>query len=271
MNETDIYVILGALVIAVILVTLIARVLAKATPTTIFDYQSGLLYRNGIFQRKLSAGRYWTWWPNQSIIVHDMREQVLTVPGQEMLTADNLTVKASLIVRYRVGDALKVQSAATEFYSLFYGDAQVVLRRAIAVRPLEAVLAERGEVGVAILADLRPQVERLGLEVLSLDIRDLTLAGEAKRAYADIFRAKKEGEAALERARGETAALRNLANGARMLKDNPQLFNLRLLQTLNSPTGKAATIVVNTSGTSLLPIPAADDVPPAAGQQTDGS
>jgi hypothetical protein len=52
------------------------------------------------------------------------------------------------------------------------------------------------------------------------------LGGETKRAFADIFRAWKEGAAALERARGETAALCNLANAARLIKANPELFNL---------------------------------------------
>lgn len=264
MTETDIYVLLATFVLVLVIVWAVARLFAKATPTTIFDYQSGLLYRNGIFQRRLGPGRYWSWWPNRSIVVHDMREQVLTVPGQEMLTADNLTVRASLLVRYRVGDALKAQSTATEFYSLFYGDAQVVLRRAIAARQLETLLAERGEVGAAIMTDLRPLADRLGLEVLTIDIRDLALSGETKRAYADIFRARKDGEAALERARGETAALRSLANGARMLRDNPRLFDLRLLQTMNAPAGKGATIVVNTSGQPLTPVQAAGGPEPAS-------
>ena len=68
-----------------------------------------------------------------------------------------------------------------------------------------------------------------------------------------MFKAKKEGEAALERARGETAALRSLANGARTLKNNPALFNLRLLQLISDPSAKGATIVLNTSGEAVDP------------------
>jgi hypothetical protein len=85
-------------------------------------------------------------------------------------------------------------------------------------------------------------------------VRDLMLSGETKRAYTDIFRAKKDGEAALERARGETAALRNLANGARLLQGNPALFNLRLLQTLSTSAAKGATVVLNTSGETMMPM-----------------
>jgi len=67
-----------------------------------------------------------------------------------------------------------------------------------------------------------------------------------------LFKARKEGEAALERARGETAALRSLANAARMLQDNPQLMQLRMLQAMGESAGN--TLVVGLpSGATTLP------------------
>ena len=83
---------------------------------------------------------------------------------------------------------------------------------------------------------------RLGVELLSVDVRDLMLPAELKRAFAGVVAARKDGEIALERARGETAALRNLANAGRMLEDNPGLVQLRLLQEIGGSTGNTVVI-----------------------------
>jgi regulator of protease activity HflC (stomatin/prohibitin superfamily) len=72
----------------------------------------------------------------------------------------------------------------------------------------------------------------LGIELFDIDVRDVMLPGDLRAAFAEVLRARAEGRAALERARGESAALRNLANAARLLDANPALMNLRLLQTI---------------------------------------
>lgn len=66
----------------------------------------------------------------------------------------------------------------------------------------------------------------------SVELKDVILPAELKKAFSETVRARQEGQAALERARGESAALRNLANAARLLDDNPSLMNLRVLQSL---------------------------------------
>ncbi|MFL5758009.1 MAG: slipin family protein, partial [Chloroflexota bacterium] len=74
--------------------------------------------------------------------------------------------------------------------------------------------------------------------------------GELKRAYASVLAARKEGEAALERARGETAALRNLANAGRLVETNPGLLQLRMLQELGASSGN--TIVMGLPDTTTV-------------------
>lgn len=220
---------------------------------TVFEYQTGLLYKKGRLERTLGPGRYFALSPGTSIVVEDMREQLLSVPGQEVLTSDNLAVKVSLFARVRVADARVKALTAEAPLDILYSDMQVALRRAVATRALEALLSNRGTIGTEVAAAAKASAASRGLEVLTVDVLDVMLTGEAKRAYADIFRARKDGEASLERARGETAALRSLANGARMLNGNPALYNLRLLQALSMPTGKGATIVLNTSGGTWPP------------------
>jgi len=76
------------------------------------------------------------------------------------------------------------------------------------------------------------------------------ISGKLKKSFAQVVKARKEGEAALERARGETAALRSLANAARMVQDNPQLMQLRVLQVMGESAGN--TLVVGMPPASLV-------------------
>jgi regulator of protease activity HflC (stomatin/prohibitin superfamily) len=119
---------------------------------------------------------------------------------------------------------------------------QLALREALAGRTAEELLATRRELGPTVMERSASAVARIGIELLSVDVRDLMLPGELKRAFAGVVAARKEGEIALERARGETAALRNLANAARMVEEHPALVQLRLLQEVGGSTGN--TVVV---------------------------
>jgi hypothetical protein len=84
---------------------------------------------------------------------------------------------------------------------------------------------------------LVPQADALGLRLLKIEVRDLMLPGEIKRAFAQNITAQKEGLASLERARGETASLRSLANAARLMQDHPGLLQLRAVQAIESSKG----------------------------------
>ncbi len=247
---TTVIAVLALVALGILIWLIITRLKRRLQPVTIFEYQAGLRYKNGRFVETLGPGRYALFWPGTAIQVEDLREQLLVVPGQEMLTADSLAVKMSLAVNHRTVDARQKQSSAQNQLELLYNDLQVAMRQAVATRALEALLSERGGMVQEIKAAVVGKAALRGIEISAVEVRDLMLSGETKRAYTDIFRAKKEGEASLERARGETAALRNLANGARMLAGNPALFNLRLLQTMAA--SKGATVVLNTSGEPLV-------------------
>lgn len=89
------------------------------------------------------------------------------------------------------------------------------------------------------------EAQAVGITVHAADVRDITFPPEIRRVFAEVVRARQEGLAALERARGETAALRSLANAARLMDDNPALLSLRVLQTLaGTGTGPTPTVVL---------------------------
>ena len=113
---------------------------------------------------------------------------------------------------------------------------------------IEALLGQRLDLGAQLLARAQPEAAKVGVNVLAVEVKDVTLPNDLKRGFSDVLKAKQEGQAALERARGESAALRNLANGARVLEGNPALQNLRLMQSFTAAQNGGNTFVLGMPG-----------------------
>lgn len=215
---------------------------------TIFDYQRGVLYRDGVFARVVAPGSHWTSRRTQIFPV-DLRKQLMQLPGQEILTTDSITLKVSAVVEYAVTDATLSLHASANLTGALYSLAQQALRSAVADLPLERLIASRTAVDTLMQTLLLPGAAELGVSVSSVQVRDIMLPSDLRRAYAQALTAQKEGAAALERARGETASLRALANAARMLQDHPGLLQLRAVQAVESSRG-AHTLQLDLSGPS---------------------
>ncbi|MDH3595423.1 MAG: slipin family protein [Rhodospirillales bacterium] len=222
------------------------------------DHQWGLLYRDGRFQKHLEPGAYRRLSPPHQVVTFDKRRSLEIVAGQEVLTGDNIGLKLSLVAEYRVVDPLKVRSEVQSIDQQLHHTIQVAARKAAAKRPLDELLADREPIAAEVHEEIAQSLAVVGLEVLAVSLRDFMLSKELRAAYAAVPTARKEGEAALERARGEQAALRNLSNAARMLKDNPDLLQLRVLQTMAQSDGVARTFVLGVpSGSFDLSAPQA--------------
>ncbi len=240
--------------LAILVVAILAAVAAAAywspSRVTVYEFERGLRYRRGRFAGTLPPGTHWVARRVGSITKIDVRPYVLTVPGQELLTSDGIGVKLSLVANVEVADPAaavnQVQNYTTAVYTIF----QVALRQIVSGRSLEDLLAGRADVGPKVLEASAAPAQAFGLKVTSVDLRDLMLPGDLKRIFAQEVAARKEGLAALEKARGETAALRNLANAARMIEDNPALMQLRLLQQLGATGGN--TVVLGDS--AIVPV-----------------
>ena len=167
---------------------------------------------------------------SNSVVANFQYGQAEVVPNQEILTADGVQVKVSALITYRVADAGAALLGVESFQQATYANVQTALRECAARRAADDLLAQRAELDAELRAEVQPAGTRIGLEVASVRVRDLMLPAEWKRANLLLVKARQEGIAALERARGETAALRSLANAARTIDGNPNLLQLRLLQ-----------------------------------------
>ena len=154
-----------------------------------------------------------------------------------------MTVKVTVAGRVCVVDPVAYVTASQDPLGSLYLAVQVALRELVALGSVDELLARRSDVSGQLRGAVRG-IDDLGLAVEQLELKDIVLPADLKGAQAQVLIARSEGVAALERARGETAALRSLANAARLCADNPALLQLRLLQQLS--TGPAHTVVIGT-------------------------
>jgi len=199
----------------------------------VWDFQSALHYRHGKLVGLLQAGRHRFWGRGHQIIVLDARIEELVVQSQELLSADGASVKLSAVAQWRIADPVKFYTYAADGRQALYSRVQLALREAVGVLELDALVERKSSLSAPLLEAVREKAaSELGIEVLSVDLRDLMLSGELKAACAAVLGEKKAAQAKLEKARGDAAALRSLANAARLFEEHPGLLRLRYLDTI---------------------------------------
>ncbi|HTV41842.1 MAG TPA: slipin family protein [Candidatus Sulfotelmatobacter sp.] len=209
---------------------------------------TGLLYHHGLYVRRNNTGRHVIWGHGWTMNLIDLRRASLLVAGQDVLTADSVGLKFSLLVAYQVTEPVKSAHETQNWLSELYNMTQLALRAVINGMAVEALLNQKLEIGAQLLARVKADAEKLGINVLAVEVKDVMFPPDLKRAFAEVLKAKQEGQAALERARGETAALRSLANAARVLEGSPALMNLRLMQSLATAQNGGSTLVLGMPG-----------------------
>lgn len=229
---------LGAIVLTIALIA----VRLHFTRTTVFEYEKGLKYQNGRFKQILEPGRHWVYTPTTVVRNIDIRPRFVAIPGQEVLSSDGVTLKVSVAARYEVAQPDRAVNQSEDYVAALYLILQLALREVMGQSRIDEILEIRGQLSERLFELTRGPVEKLGLNLLSINLRDIMFPGELKKMFAQVTQARQEGLAALERARGETAALRNLANAAKLVDDNPSLLHLRLLQQLGESGGNSVVL-----------------------------
>ncbi|MFO1372453.1 MAG: slipin family protein [Candidatus Competibacteraceae bacterium] len=207
--------------------------------STILEYERGLLYDKGRFKKILEPGQYW-YLPLLTVIHKlDMRPCFVSITGQEVLSADGITLKISLAAHYEITDPVVATNRARNFQDALYLELQLALREIIGSVDIDTLLKNRNEFSKKLLEMTENKAQALGLKLISVNLKDIMFPGKLKEVFAQVVSARKEGLAALEKARGEMAALRSLANAARMVESNPHLLQLRLIQALGQSSGNS--------------------------------
>ena len=194
----------------------------------------GVLFIDGRYIETLPPGLY-AFWKGQSdarIVEIDLRETMVDISGQDLMTADKVTLRLNAVVTYRVADARKAVSQTDDVRQALYRETQLVLRSVVGARELDSFLTEKDAVAKEVEDAVRRRAGELGLEIASVGIRDVILPGEMKDLMNKVTEAKKAAEANLIARREETAAIRSQANTAKLLQENPVLMRMRELEVL---------------------------------------
>lgn len=223
-----------AAAVSAIVIALLRLTLGRVT---VFEYEQGLRYRGGRYAGLLAAGRHWIYRPTTVIHKVDVRPKFVSLGGQEVLSSDGVTLKVTVAARYEITDASIAINKVENYQEALYVTLQLALREIVGQATIDEVLTRRDQFGERLKVLTTTEIETYGLRLLSVNIKDIMFPGELKKIFAQVVQAQKEGQAALERARGETAALRNLANAAQLVDANPALMQLRLLQQLSNSSG----------------------------------
>ncbi|WP_378540945.1 SPFH domain-containing protein [Neobacillus cucumis] len=119
------------------------------------------------------------------------------------------------------------------------------LREVISTLEIDEILINRKNLSDRVKNLLLEDQSLTGLSIHSVDLKDIMLSAEMKKVFTDAIKVRKEALNSLEKARGEMATLRSLANAAKMMEKNPELVKLRLIQTIESSQGN--TFILDTN------------------------
>ena len=214
---------------------------------TIEAGHAGLFFKDGRHEATLAPGAhaFWKGVAKARILDVDLREQVVDIAGQEIMTADKVTLRLNAVVTFKVADPLKAVTTVEDYRQALYREAQLALRGVIGTRELDALLSDKDAVARELDGIVRARVSPASASrSSSLGIRDVILPGEMKDLMNKVTEAKKAAEAALITRREETAAMRSQANTAKILESSPTLMRLRELEVLEKVSEKANLTVV---------------------------
>jgi regulator of protease activity HflC (stomatin/prohibitin superfamily) len=232
--------ILGAVVILAVLFFLGVRVLQ--------EYERGVIFRLGRFRDVKAAGFKWIIPFVDRMVRISLREIVMDVPAQEVITRDNVSLKVNAVLYFRV---LHPEKAVISVENYLYGTsqmAQTTLRSVCGQADLDQLLAEREHVNQKLQEIIDSQTEPWGVKVRAVEVKQIDLPVEMQRAMARQAEAEREKRSKVIHAEGEFQAAQRLADAARVLASEESALQLRYLQTL-------AEIATENNSTTLFPIP----------------
>ncbi|BFI95337.1 MAG: slipin family protein [Rhodanobacter sp.] len=222
-------------------------VLAKVAVTVDVPTESaGLLFVDSTLVETLAPGAYafWSFRRNVSLEVIDLRVQSLEVSGQELLTRDKVSLRVNLAASLRVTDPVAARTKVAKYGDYVYRELQYGLRKAVSVKTLDELLGDKASLDADIFAYVRGRVVELGLEVLSVGVKDVILPGEMKDILNSVVQAEKAAQANVIRRREESNATRSLLNTARLIEESPVLMRLKELEALEKVTEKIDKLTV---------------------------
>jgi regulator of protease activity HflC (stomatin/prohibitin superfamily) len=213
------------------------------------EYERAVIFTLGrVGQVPKGPGIFFVFRPIQQMVRVSLRQEVLEVPGQDVITRDNVTIKVNAVVTLYVVDpnaaAIKVSNYVYQTSQL----AQTTLRTVLGEVELDELLSHRDKLNLRIQSIMDQRTEPFGVKVVSVEVKQVDLPEQMQRAMAKQAEAEREKRSKIIHAEGEYNAAQKLVDAAALLAKEPITLQLRYLQTLTE-------IGVEKNTTIVFPLP----------------
>ncbi len=234
------------LIFSPLIVLLIA--LVAASVKILREYERGVVFTLGRFTGVKGPGLILLVPMLQQMVRVDQRTQVLDVPGQDVISRDNVSVRVSAVIYFRVVGPEPSVIQVEDYRQATSELAQTTLRSVLGRHELDSMLSERDKLNSDIQNILDAQTEAWGVKVANVELKHIDLGENMVRVMARQAEAERERRAKVINAEGEEQAARKLLEAAQVLAQQPEAMQLRYLSTLT-------TIGSQNSSTIVFPVP----------------
>jgi regulator of protease activity HflC (stomatin/prohibitin superfamily) len=238
----------GAFSISTIVVIVLVVMFLASAIRILNEYERAVVFRLGRIRDVKGPGLIIIIPGIDKVVKVDMRTITLDVPPQDVITKDNVSIKVSAVVYFRVIDA---NAAVTNVENYLYATsqlAQTTLRSVCGQMELDEILSEREKINMHLQAILDRSTEPWGIKIALVEVKHIDLPEEMKRSMAKQAEAERERRAKVINAEGEFQAAQKLIEAAALMETQPMSLQLRYLQTLNQ-------IASENNSTTIFPIP----------------
>ena len=230
------------------IVIVIAAIVLLSGLKVLNEYERAVVFRLGRLNPFRGPGIIFVIPILERAVRIDLRTVTLDIPAQDVITRDNVTVKVSAVLYFRVIDPSR---AVTEVRDYLYGTmqlAQTTLRSVGGQTELDDLLSQREKLNAKIQEIIDAQTEPWGIKVVLVELKNIDLPRDMQRAIAAQAEAERERRAKVIAAEGEFQAAQRLAEAAEIMGKSPITLQLRYLQTL-------AEIATEHNSTIVFPVP----------------
>lgn len=217
------------------------------------DGETALLYYDNKYETSLASGTYY-FWNYEKEITHklfDLKLQQIEISGQEILTADKVSIRLNIICNYKIINPLEIMNKIDNLTKQLYIYTQLITREYIGRYKLDTLLEQKDEISQFIFEKLKEKQDDYYVEFYSAGIKDIILPGEIREIMNKVLIAEKTAQANVITRREEVASTRSLLNTAKLMEDNQILYKLKELEYLEKICEKVGTISVN-GGNNLV-------------------
>jgi regulator of protease activity HflC (stomatin/prohibitin superfamily) len=247
MDDSTQHLLGGAAVILIPLIIVGLFILTSAVKI-LREYERGVIFRLGKLIASKGPGVVFLIPIVDKMVRMDLRVVTIDVPKQEVMTRDNVPATVDAVVYFRVVDPNAAVVKVENFWRATSLVAQTTLRSVLGQSELDELLAHRDKINATLQEIIDRQTGPWGIKVTSVEIKDVALPEEMKRAMAKQAEAERERRAKIVNAEGEFQAAEKMAQAAAVISKEPMALQLRYLQTMREMANEH-------SSTIFMPLP----------------